>query len=222
MSRVQCRIRALLALLPLLGGCAPVLVDRPARAVSVELIPEPEWLQVATPEDEDRIGRIGDAWTRALGEARAKGFRRAITAEGELLDPRAALPRPAPSPGPYRCRLIRLGTQAAKGRGASAFTAFKPFFCYVEAEGPLLTIVKQTGSQRPAGWLYPDSDENRLVFLGTLSFGAEQAPIAYGELHDRDMAGVVERVAPFRYRLVLPWPRANSKLDVLELIPVTE
>jgi hypothetical protein len=222
MLGVQGRIRALLALLPLLGGCAPALVDRPARAVSVELIAEPEWHQVATPEDEDRIGRIGDAWTRALGEARAKGFRSAITGEGELLDPEAALPRPAPSPGPYRCRLIRLGTQGAKGRGASAFTAFKPFFCYVEAEGPLLTIVKQTGSHRPAGWLYPDSDEKRLVFLGTLSFGAEQAPAAYGEQHDRDMAGVVERVAPFRYRLVLPWPRANSKLDVLELIPVTE
>jgi hypothetical protein len=36
------------------------------------------------------------------------------------------------------------------------------------------------------------------------------------------MAGVVERVAPFRYRLVIPWPRGNAKLDVFELIPVTE
>jgi hypothetical protein len=116
---------------------------------------------------------------------------------------------------------VRLGTQA-KGRGAGAFTAFKPFFCYVEAEGPLLTIVKQTGSHRPAGWLYPDSEETRLVFLGTLALGTEQAPAAYGEQHDRDMAGVVERVAPFRYRLVIPWPRGNAKLDVFELIPVTE
>jgi hypothetical protein len=222
MGGVECRNRALLALLLSLGGCAPALVDRPVRAVSVELIAEPEWHQVATLEDEDRIGRIGDAWTRALGEARAKGFRQAITGEGELLDPRAALPRPAPSPGPYRCRLIRLGTQGTKGRGAGAFAAFKPFFCYVEAEGPLLTIVKQTGSHRPAGWLYPDSDETRLVFLGTLALGSEQAPAAYGEQHDRDMAGVIERVAPFRYRLVIPWPRASSKLDVFELIPVTE
>jgi len=218
----QGRIRVLLALLPLLGGCAPALVEKPARAVAVELIPEPEWRQVATPEDEDRIGRIGDAWTRALGEARAKGFRRAIADEGELLDPQAALPRPAPSPGPYSCRLIRLGTQTAKRRGGSAFTAFKPFFCYVEAEGPLLTIVKQTGSHRPAGWLYPDSDEKRLIFLGTLALGSEQAPAAYGEQHDRDMAGVIERVAPFRYRLVMPWPRTNSTLDVFELTPVTE
>ena len=37
-----------------------------------------------------------------------------------------------------------------------AFTAYKPFFCYVEAEGSRLNITKQTGSQRPAGWLYND------------------------------------------------------------------
>ncbi|MDB5698400.1 MAG: hypothetical protein JWN69_1204 [Alphaproteobacteria bacterium] len=222
MSELRSRVRGLFPLLLALGGCAPAVVEtRPA--VSVELTAEPEWHQVASPEDRDRIARINDAWTQALGEARAMGFRRAVLGEGELLDPKAALPRPAPSPGPYRCRLVRLGTHgSSKGRGASAFTAFQPFFCYVEADGPLLTIVKQTGSQRPAGWLYPDSDEKRLIFLGTLALGTEQAPMAYGEQHDRDMGGVIERVAPFRYRLVIPWPQTNSKLDVFELIPVTE
>ena len=65
-----------------------------------------------------------------------------------MLQPRSALARPAPTPGSYFCRLIKLGKTTDK---AVAFERFKPFFCYVEVEGDLLTIVKQTGSQRPAG-----------------------------------------------------------------------
>jgi hypothetical protein len=34
------------------------------------------------------------------------------------------------------------------------------------------------------------------------------------------MAGVFERYGDYRYRLVVPWPRQDSKLDVFELIPV--
>jgi hypothetical protein len=33
--------------------------------------------------------------------------------------------------------------------------------------------------------------------------------------------GVVERVGPARWRLVLPWPRWESNLDVMELVPAT-
>ena len=32
--------------------------------------------------------------------------------------------------------------------------------------------------------------------------------------------GVLERIAPFRWRLVIPWPQSTSKLDVFELTPV--
>ena len=71
-----------------------------------------------------------------------------------------------------------------------------------------------------SGRLYPDADE-RLVFLGTLSLGDEEAPLAYGEKAERDMVGIVERVAPFRWRLVIPFPRKESRLDVFELVPVT-
>lgn len=203
----------------LLGGCATT-----SPAPSVELaepalaVPASEWQGIASAEDQDRIARLDQAWTAALAEARRRGVRGAIANEGELLDPAAALPRAAPPPGSYHCRVIKIGSQNGDG---PAFTAYKPFFCYVEAEGPLLTIVKQTGSQRPAGRLYPESDE-RQIFLGTLALGNEEAPIAYGEDAERDMAGVVERVAPFRWRLVIPWPRTESKLDVFELVPVTQ
>ncbi|HEV2746904.1 MAG TPA: DUF4893 domain-containing protein [Allosphingosinicella sp.] len=199
-----------------LAGCAPVTPPPTPAAVAVAE-PEPaQWQRIASAEDQDRIARLDSAWTAALGEARSRGFTGAVADEAELLDPAAALPRAAPPPGPYHCRVIKLGIQ---GKGEGAYRAFPPFFCYVEAEGPLLTIVKQTGSQRPAGRLYPATDQ-RLIFLGTLALGDEQAPLPYGENPARDMAGVVERVAPFRWRLVIPWPRTESKLDVFELVPV--
>jgi hypothetical protein len=187
--------------------------------VTVEAPPKSEaWRQVATAADEDRISRLGLAWSGALADAR-RGFANDIRKEGALLRPRAALPRPAPTPGSYNCRLIKLGKAAASSK---AFESFKPFFCYVEVEGDLLTIVKQTGSQRPAGRLWEDDDSTRLVFLGSLGLGDEQQPLAYGDNPKRDMAGVLERIGPFRWRLVIPWPQSTSKLDVFELTPVAQ
>ncbi len=143
--------------------------------------------------------------------------RRRIRREGSLLLPRSGLPRPDPTPGSYNCRLIKLGSATPKGK---AYETFKPFFCYVEVEDHLLTIVKQTGSQRPAGRLWEDDDPNRLIFLGSLALGNEDQPLAYGDDPRRDMAGVLERIGPFRWRLVIPWPQSTSKLDVFELTPV--
>jgi hypothetical protein len=186
---------------------------------SVEVGPPPKsdaWKAVATDADEDRLARLGLAWQEALAEAK-KSDPAEVRKEAKLLMPRAALPRPDPTPGSYNCRLIKLGKATAKGK---AFESFKPFFCYVEIEGDLLTIVKQTGSQRPAGRLWEDDDANRLIFLGSLALGDEDQPLAYGDDPKRDMAGVLERIAPFKWRLVIPWPQSTSKLDVFELTPV--
>ena len=174
------------------------------------------WMEIATDADEHRLARLGLAWQEALRDAR-RGYRREIEAEGALLQPRAALARPAPTPGSYHCRLVKLGKATAS---AVAFERFKPFFCYVEVEGDLLTIVKQTGSQRPAGRLWEDNRPDRLIFLGSLALGGEEQPLAYSEDPKRDMAGVFERVGPFKWRLVIPWPQSSSKLDVFELTPV--
>ena len=176
------------------------------------------WTQIATAADESRLARVGLAWQSALADARRTSAGE-LRKEGALLEPRAALPRPAPTPGSYNCRLIKLGKTGAKG---VAFERFKPFFCYVEVEDELLTIVKQTGTQRPAGRLWEDDKADRLIFLGSLALGDEQQPVAYGEDPKRDMAGVIERIGPFRWRLVIPWPQGGSKLDVFELTPVAD
>jgi len=214
------RIAVPLALALLAGGCQSKPKLPPGVTPSVEVaapLKAELWKQVATAADEDRIARLGLAWQEALTEAN-KVAAGDIRREGVLLRPRAGLPRPAPTPGSYNCRLIKLGKAAAKAR---AYESFKPFFCYVEVEDDLLTIVKQTGSQRPAGRLWEDDDPSRLVFLGSLALGEEDQPLGYGDNPKRDMAGVLERIEPFRWRLVIPWPQSSSKLDVFELTPVT-
>jgi len=204
-----------------LSGCETKPTLPPGVRPTVEVGPplkSDTWKSVATAADEDRLARLGLAWREALDEAQ-KTNAADIRREGKLLLPRSALPRPEPTPGSYNCRLIKLGKATARSK---PYETFKPFFCYVEVEGDLLTIVKQTGSQRPAGRLWQDDDATRLVFLGSLALGDETAPIAYGDDPKRDMAGVFERIAPFRWRLVIPWPQSTSKLDVFELTPVAQ
>lgn len=174
-------------------------------------------MRIASSGDARRLANITGAWAAGLADARKAGFVTAVRDEGALLRTDAALPRPAPTPGSYNCRLIRLGST---GKGKPALEKFKPFFCYVEVEDDLLTIVKQTGSTRPAGRLWEDDDSKRLVFLGSLALGDEQQPLAYGEDAKRDMAGIFERIEPFRWRLVIPWPQDGAKLNVFELTPV--
>lgn len=213
------RALPILLLLGVAGCTAPKGGDGPRPTITVE--PETKtdvWKRIATDADESRISRLGLAWQEALAEAQP-GFGKEIASEGALLRPRGALPRPAPTPGSYYCRLIKLGKTSSKG---IAFERFKPFFCYVEVEGDLLTIVKQTGSQRPAGRLWEDDRPDRLIFLGSLALGDEEQPLAYAENPKRDMAGVFERIAPFKWRLVIPWPQSTSKLDVFELTPVAQ
>jgi hypothetical protein len=207
------------AALALLGGCATQPHLPPGVHPTVEVGPPLKsavWKGVATAQDQDRLARIGLAWQEALGDA-AKTNAGDIRHEGKLLLPRSALPRPDPTPGSYNCRLIKLGKATLKSK---PYESFKPFFCYVEVEGNQLTIVKQTGSQRPAGRLWEDDDPTRLIFLGSLALGDETTPFAYGDDPKRNMAGVLERIAPFRWRLVIPWPQSTSKLDVFELTPV--
>ncbi|MEQ7873930.1 DUF4893 domain-containing protein [Sphingomonas sp. ASV193] len=178
------------------------------------------WMSVASVADQNRLARIGMAWSEGLAEARkTQAGRDIVRDEGILLKPLAGLQRPAPTPGSYNCKLVTLGRDKLKSPVAERF---KPFFCYVNLEGDLFTIVKQTGSQRPAGRLWEDDTPTRYVFLGTLALGDESEARAYGDDPKRDMAGIFERIGPFRWRLTIPYPQDGAKLDVFDMTPVAD
>ena len=49
-----------------------------------------------------------------------------------------------------------------------------------------------------------------------VAWGDERSA-AYGRDPERDQAGVFQRIGANRWRLVLPWPKQESTLDILEL-----
>jgi len=175
-----------------------------------------DWREVASTEDASRLGRLDQAWRLARAEAEDKGFAAEVEALGPLVDPNAGLASELqPPPGTYRCRTIKLGSNSPGGLGYLEYPWFR---CTVElTPGGDLILTKTTGSQRTRGLLYPDS-ERRLVFIGAQAWGMDETGWpTYDQTPERNQIGVLERIGPERWRLVIPWPRVDSKLEILEL-----
>lgn len=187
-----------------------------ASCTTVQAPPAPQgWQAVATKADERRLREWRTAFTRAIDQATKAGHGPDIVREGRLLVPDAAIgPVPIPN-GEYRCRVIKVG---ARSEGMLDFIAYPAFQCRIEQAGALQRFTKLTGSQRQAGLVYP-ANALRQIFLGTLVLGDETRAMDYGQDPDRDLAGWVEQVEPGRWRLILPYPRYESTIDVVELIP---
>jgi hypothetical protein len=175
----------------------------------------PDWRVIATEPDRKRVREWRNAWTKALRKAQAAGHGATLAREGVLLQPDAALPWQAPPMGEYQCRVIKVG---AKSAGLLDYVAYPTFNCRIRAENGMTSFAKLTGSQRPIGHLLPTTGD-RMIFLGTLQLGDENRALRYGDDSERNVAGIIERIGESRWRLVLPYPRFESTLDVLELIP---
>ena len=202
----------LLAAALVLSGCSQ-LPGRP----QIDTLETRNWRQAATPDDRKRIGDWRETFVAALADARANGHGNDIDALGVLGQPDAAQPYAPPAPGDYRCRVIKVG---AKSEGLLSYVDYPYFNCRIRTEQDLLGFAKLTGSQRPVGLIFPD-DQLRAVFLGTLVLGDEQRAMRYSADPDRDVAGVLQRIDGNRYRLLLPEPRFESMLDIIELVPAT-
>lgn len=176
-----------------------------------------DWRQVASAADASLLGRLDQAWRLGRAEAEEAGFASEVERLAALVDPNAALPgRLQPAPGTYRCRTIKLGRRT-EGQGL-AYVAYPFFACSVElTPGGDLILTKTTGSQRTRGLLYPDSDR-RLVYVGAQAWGDEADFPDYGRNRERDQVGVLERIGDQRWRLVLPWPKQEAKLELLEIV----
>lgn len=204
---------ALAALAALAGamlssGCAGEA--RPAPAAGVR-----DWRSVATNDDRARLRGWRDSWIVALRALRTSGRQRELSSGGALFDPDAARDGVTPPVGAYRCRVYKLGI---KGSTAPGYAASPSHDCRIDRVGDVLHVSKVGGIQRPAGILYPESD-TRAVFLGTLVLGDETKALRYGQDATRDIAGVFERIGDARWRLVLPAPAFQSRIDIVEFTP---
>lgn len=204
--RVSLIAGALLAL----SACGPKDIEsKPPK-------PRPnDWRLIASQGDRDRLARWRSAWIAALDKATASGSAPQIAAQGDLLKPDHALDDPMMPPGDYRCRVIKMGAQT---RGLMNYVAYPFFTCQVTAADGRLHLAKVDGSQRPVGDIFPD-EGRRMIFLGALVLGDEARPLPYGRDAERDMVGIVERVAPKRWRIAFPYPRWESTIDIFELVP---
>jgi hypothetical protein len=200
----------------LAAAAASLLV--PSQAAVAQGQPSDEsiaWRDVATQHDRERLREWRSAWMEGLRRARAAGHAADIAREGALLEPDAALLRPEPQPGLYRCRTIKVGGRA----GLLDYIAYPEFRCRIRSEGGVLSFAKISGSQRPMGRLYADGPR-RMIFLGTLQLGDERQVLRYGMDRDRDTPGILERIGEDRWRLVFPRPAFESIIDVIELAPL--
>ncbi|HEX8193070.1 MAG TPA: DUF4893 domain-containing protein [Allosphingosinicella sp.] len=207
------RLTLLLPLAAALAACQTAAPPRPGApaAAAVVVEPEEEWRRTALPE---HASVTEDMPPLFAGLAAAAARRSA--ADRELLAADAFLAAPAPAPGPYRCRLVRLpaptAAAARRERGGA-----RQAFCFVGADGERLSLTLETPARRLGGFLWPSADARRLVFLGAgFAPPARTAP-PYSASPGANTAGLFERIGDFRYRLTVRGPNPGS-VDVYELM----
>lgn len=198
LSRARPRLRSAL----LLGVVSLVLLCGAAAK---------DWRRLITDHDRTRLHNWRTEWTDAITRARGGKAGPSIDAEGILLQPDAAIDGSPPPDGLYACRVVKVGAQTPL---QLQFVTYPGAHCRI-ANG---RFTKLDGSQRPHGRLYP-YESGRLLFLGAMALGDERGSLPYGRDPDRDMVGIVERIGPHRWRLVLPSPKWESMLDVIDLVP---
>lgn len=221
-------MRPALALLTVLllpvSACGAANTD--PQTPSAKAMRANSWQEAISAADRKRLAGLWSAWTRSLNQAADAGHTSDIAGLGDMAVPDAARAAPAPAPGAYRCRSVRLGSRDTSHDAAQAVpsTAAKPAMdmddtmpCTITAKGSLLWLEQADGAQRIGGTLYPDGD--RMVFLGTKALKGEMGLRAYGSDAARDQVGVLRAFGDHRWRLELPWPHWQANLEIIEIIP---
>ena len=213
----MCRFLSLSAVLAavLVSACATLPPPPPPPGDGVVLR---DWRGFVTPGDRDRYQRRDAAWRLALEQAWRQPGSGDLGTVGNLIDPDAAIAPVTPPVGNYRCRTVKLGTQG--GEDGLGHVVYGWFACRIEMTPNGLKFVKRTGSQRPAGLLFPEARDH-MILLGSMALASEAAANTYGRRPDRDMIAVLERIDEARWRLVIPWPQSESNLDLIELVPAS-
>ncbi len=163
--------------------------------------------KLMTPADKQRLASYDKVRAEALAEARKAG----AAADVKTLD--AVVGRTPQSfdgfdmTGNWKCRTIKVG-------GMAELIVYGWFKCKVTDDGSGWLLEKTSGSQRTTGRFYTESD-TRQIYLGSF-FVAGEKPKPYGSGADSDQVGYAFRTGKAEWRIELPSPRYESKLDVME------
>lgn len=163
--------------------------------------------KIMTPADKSRLANYGSVRAEAIAEARAGG----APADVAVLD--AIVGKPQISfagldmTGNWQCRTTKVG-------GLGALVVYAWFKCRVSDDGSGWLLEKTNGSQRTKGRFYDDG-ERRLIYLGSF-FVAGEAPKPYGSGPESDQVGYAFRTGAKAWRIELPSPYYESKLDIME------
>lgn len=163
--------------------------------------------KIMTDADKVRLRNYETVRAEALAEAKAGGAPQDI---GQL---EAMLSGPATSfsdfdmTGEWQCRTTKAGKLVP-------LVVYGWFKCRVSDDGSGWMLEKLTGSQRTKGRFYTDGD-TRLIYLGSAYVAGEKASL-YGKRPENDQVGYAFRTGPSEWRIEMPSPRLESKLDILE------
>jgi len=173
------------------------------------------WQDQASDFDKGRLAALGEAKTKALGEAKGSGGTGDASAIDAVMGPASHAPSAGEVTGSWRCRTIKLG-------GITPYVVYGWFNCRISMRGGGLWLEKTSGSQRTAGFLYPG--DGGFVYLGASSVTGEPQHVYSGNgasagagATPDDQIGILTAISSNHLRLEMPYPVQESTLDVLEL-----
>ena len=163
--------------------------------------------KLITPADRIRLNNYDQTRQQAIAEARSGGEAGELAQLETILAKRVQSFAGFDMTGNWQCRTIKTG-------GQLPLVIYGWFKCRVTDDGSGWKLEKISGSQRTTGRFYDESDR-RLIYLGS-QYVNEEKPKPYGSGAETDQVGYAFRTGPKEWRIELPAPYYESKLDILE------
>lgn len=167
--------------------------------------------KLITPPDRVRLDEYAGTRLQALDEARRNGSPQEVADLDRLLAKPLQTFEGFEMTGNWQCRTTKVG---AKSEGLLALVTYGWFKCRVTDDGSGWKLEKISGSQRTTGRFYDDNAQ-QLIYLGS-QYVNDDKPKPYGSGPESDQIGYAFRTGPQEWRIELPAPFYESKLDILE------
>jgi len=174
------------------------------------------WRDMASQFDQQRLARLDEARTKAMGEAEHGAPAGDLAVIRAVMSPKAQATNVEALLGAWRCRTLKLG-------GVTPDVVYSWFRCRISLKGGHPYLEKLTGSQYTNGYLYPNGDGS-FVYLGASSVIGEPRHAYSGNgategapVTPDDQIGRLSMIGPGHLRLEMPYPLLESAMDVLEL-----